>query len=150
LENFKKALNYAFLLLKYRLRSKKEITSRLKKKGYSLSVIEKVIKYLEENGYINDETFAYQFVTCCLEKGWGKRKIEFYLKKLGISDELIENALNKEDVFRDKLREIIDKRIKYYKNKKNPYQKILKYLLSKGFEYQDIIEELEDIKFSHY
>jgi regulatory protein len=145
LDNFKKALNYAFLLLKYRPRAKKELFSRLKKKGYSASVIDKVLTYLEENKYINDENFTKEFVSSCLNKGWGKKKIEFHLKKLGICEELIEEVLEKKN-FREKLKELIKKKVVHFRGKGNLYQKILKYFLSKGFDYYQIIEELEKIE----
>jgi regulatory protein len=143
LDNFKKALNYAFLLLKYRPRAKQEIISRLRKKGYSISIIEKVLAYLEENKYLDDRSFAQAFASSRLSKGWGRKKIEFHLKKLGVPEEFIRETLDKKD-FKEKIKELIEKKIKYYKGK-NLYQKILKYLLAKGFDYHQILEELEKI-----
>ncbi|MBU2436171.1 MAG: recombination regulator RecX, partial [Candidatus Omnitrophica bacterium] len=88
-----KALNYSFLLLRYRPRSREEIISRLKEKGYPSSLIEGTLDYLEEKNYINDEEFARTAIFSSLQKGYGRRRIEFMLKKLGIEQSLIEESL---------------------------------------------------------
>ncbi|UCC94851.1 MAG: RecX family transcriptional regulator [Candidatus Omnitrophota bacterium] len=142
MEDFQKALNYSYLLLKYRPRSKQEIVFRLKKKKFSSSLIEKVISRLEEYNYINDSEFARLFASSCQTKGWGPKKILFALKRLGISSELVEQVL-KDKSYREKMREMIEKKIVRYKGSKGVYQKLLRYLGKKGFDYQEIIQELD-------
>lgn len=153
MEDYKKALNYSFLLLKYRARSEEEIKYRLKRKKYNTKTIEKVLDYLKENNYLNDEDFTRMFVSSSLNKGWGGRKINFALKKLGINEELIEKALVDKKGQREKLRELIKKRLTRYKGDKNLYQKIVRQLVTRGFEYSDILKEMQAIdigKFNPY
>jgi regulatory protein len=156
-ESVKRALNYSFFLLKYRPRSKGEILSRLKKKKFPPPVVSKVIDYLEERGYINDKEFVTVFINSAIEKGWGKRRIWFVLRRLDISKELIEEHLKDTDVFRKKIKEIVERKIGYYKNKsvgkqskKNIFDKVLRYLLSRGFDYDDITQVMEGMEIDRF
>jgi regulatory protein len=137
-KSFQKALNYSFLLLKYRARSSSEIISRLKRKKYSISLIEKVVNYLQENNYLNDEDFTRLFVAWSLEKGWGPKRIDFSLKELGIPLKLRQASINKIDC-RQVIREII-------KLKKPINLKVIRSLEAKGFDPEDIVAEVERFK----
>lgn len=141
-EEFNKGLNYCFLLLKYRIRSKNEIIFRLKRKGYPLSLAKEIADYLEKNNYINDRDFVFSFVASCQDKGWGERKIAFSLKKFAVDKDLVKNALSKKEVFREKIRELIERKKNYYKDP-NKYQKIFRFLVSRGFSYDAIYSEIE-------
>lgn len=148
-QDFKQALNYSFFLLKYRARSKYEIVSRLKRKKYSVAAIDKTIAFLEENNYINDANFIQAFILQALEKGWGARRIDYNLKKLGIGCEARSQALAGIDQ-RQRIRELIGKYLAGYKNKKDiapqkVWQKIVRFLVAKGFDYQDIFQEMDEL-----
>lgn len=144
MKDYTKALNYSFLLLKYRARSKEEIKQRLKHKGYSTPLIEEVLNYLIQHQYLDDDVFARMFANSCLIKGWGQRKIDFALKRLGVQESIRKNALPEKSAVRKRLREIIEKITVRYRNKKNAYHKIISYLLRRGFNYSDIVSELEN------
>lgn len=150
MKDFNKALKYSFLLLKYRERSKNELIFRLKKKGYSFSLAKEVLNYLEDNNYVNDKKFVDSFVSYSLQKGWGPRRIDFNLKKLGISFRFREQALQGQ-VYSDRIREIAQKRSAYYRkikpslSKKLIYQRIIRVLTAKGFDYEDIFREMQNL-----
>ncbi|MCF7870046.1 MAG: RecX family transcriptional regulator, partial [Candidatus Omnitrophica bacterium] len=80
MKSFSKALNYAFLLLRFRPRSESEIRTRLKKRKVPLSVIKEVIDYLKGSNYINDQEFIKSYIDSCLAKGWGPIKANVKLK----------------------------------------------------------------------
>ena len=151
MKDFNKALNYSFLLLKYRARGKVEIISRLKKKGYTPAVRKKVVSYLEENNYINDEEFAHLFVSHSLDKGWGPIRIDFNLKKLGISQGLRKQVLGEDFAYNDRVKEIIEKKLEHYKRRDpslpspKTWQKIVMHLVRKGFNYKVINQEIENL-----
>ena len=151
MKNFNKALSYSFLLLKYRARSRDEIVTRLKNKGYTSAVREKVVSYLKENNYINDKEFAHLFVSYSLEKGWGPVRIDFNLKRLGISPQLRKQALAGDFAYSDRVREIITKKIEDYKKKRPSlsrlkiWQKITMYLARKGFDYKVINQGMDNL-----
>ena len=151
MKDFNKALNYSFLLLKYRARSRDEIISRLKKKGYAPAVREKVVVYLEENNYINDKEFADLFVSYSFEKGWGPIRINFNLKRLGISPQLRKQALSGDFAYNDRVKEIIKNKLAHYKRRKPSlpvpkiWQKIVMHLARKGFDYKVINYQMENL-----
>jgi len=147
LEDFRKALNYSFLLLKYRPRSRQEIIERLKRKKYSACVIEKVIHSLEENNYLNDEEFVRLFVASSLSRGWGRKRINYALKKLGISEDIRSDAIFDKQAFYERLKELVDKKISNKPRDKKTYQKIIRSLATKGFNYEDIIRALDEAGF---
>jgi regulatory protein len=147
---FDKALNYAFVLLKYRDRSRSEIASRLKKKRYSLPVIQKVIQYLKEYNYVDDERFVRAFVAQSLDKGWGPRRIDYNLRQLGIPQAMRRVALSGIDP-RERIREFITRKMELYGKKRDissqkMRQRIVRFLAAKGFDYQDIFQEMNDLE----
>ena len=150
MRDFNKALNYSFLLLKYRPRAKGELAQRLKLKKYSSSVIKKVLTYLEESAYIDDQEFARLFVSSCLQKGWGRRRIDYTLKKFGVDESIRIEALGDDQIYRERMREIMKKKIAYYKGKKNAFSKVLRSLLSRGFEYSDIMQEMQNVRVNRF
>ncbi|MEK7712781.1 MAG: RecX family transcriptional regulator, partial [Nitrospirota bacterium] len=52
------AIRYAYRLLSYRDRSEKELTNKLKWKGFSEEIIQQTINHLSEKGFINDTALA--------------------------------------------------------------------------------------------
>ena len=56
------AKSYALKLLGYRSRSEKEMTERLKKKGFDGTVINSVVKFLKDTGLIKDEALAAELL----------------------------------------------------------------------------------------
>ncbi len=144
-DNYNKALNYAFLLLKYRQRSKHEIIERLKSKNYTESLIAKVVSFLEEYDFIDDKAFAPLFVNSCMAKSWGPKRIRYALKKLGVDEELIKQSLPDKEATKEVLKELAEKKVAYYKGKKNSYPKTVNALLRKGYNYGDIFEVLNEL-----
>lgn len=144
MEDFEKAFHYSLLLLKYRPRSKGEIEDRLKGKRFSSIVITEVLNRLQDYNYINDAEFTLFFISSCLARGWGRRRIEFRLEKLKIPRSLQEKFLRDED-FGDQLRQLISKKLEFYRGKKNIYQRLVRFLAGRGFDYDEIFSELQNV-----
>ncbi len=148
-DNFDQALAYAFLLLKYRLRSERETRARLDKKGYAPATIQQVVDYLQEHKYLDDNNFTVAFVEYAITKGWGPRRIDYELKRFGIADDLRRPALKKAS-YQDQLRRLIEQKFKHYasRNKKTDFlqirQKVVRALMTRGFSYQEIASILEE------
>ena len=71
----RRAYNYAVSLLSRREHTVKEITEKLKRKGYG-QFCEKVTDRLISEGYLSDERFAKLYVRELINlKGYGKRRI---------------------------------------------------------------------------
>jgi len=82
--------NSAFRYLSNRNHSIFELKNKLKKKGFDSQIIEKVITYLIDIKYLNDLTFAKNFVRNRVEgKKEGVMKITSELYRKGITREII-------------------------------------------------------------
>jgi regulatory protein len=89
-----RARNAAYRILTYRPRSHAELEQKLREKGFDEAVIEVVLADLERLGYVNDRQFAVQWAAGRLRlRGFGRRRIEQELRRKGISQEVIREAI---------------------------------------------------------
>ncbi|MDP2755007.1 MAG: regulatory protein RecX, partial [Nitrospirota bacterium] len=98
-ESLEKARGYAFLLLKFRLRSEKEITQRLKGKKFDEQVIKETIEFLKERKFIDDQAFAKAWIESRIRKPLGLRRLRQELSLKGIDMKIIDAEL--EEVKKD-------------------------------------------------
>ncbi len=85
---------YAFLLLKFRLRSENELKTRLKQKGFSEELSKETVNFLKDKEFIDDRVFARSWVASRLKRPFGFRKIKQELIQKGLDKEIIENSLS--------------------------------------------------------
>lgn len=86
--------NYVLLLLSYRARSEKELRQRLTKKGYSPAVMERVLTELKQQGLVDDEKLARDYVVARVSIGHkGTHRVKQELLKMGFKPEAITAAL---------------------------------------------------------
>ncbi len=86
---------YAFLLLKFRLRSEREMALRLRQKKFSEAVIQDTLLFLKDKQFINDRVFAKNWVASRLKRPFGLRRIRQELALKGLDKEVIEEALQR-------------------------------------------------------
>lgn len=91
--DFIKAKNCALRLIKFRLRSEKEIRDKLKEKEFPLGIIGEVVDFLKKTGLLDDALFARLWVQSRMPRSFGLRRLRFELNKKGIEKEIIEKAL---------------------------------------------------------
>lgn len=90
------ALKLALRLIGLRSRSKTEIKERLERKGFDEKTVRATVAKLERSNLLNDERFTKDFINSCLNlRRYGRVRILFELKKLGIENNLAENELVK-------------------------------------------------------
>gem|GEM_PF-481479 len=148
---FKKALNYAFLLLRYRPRALNELRGRLKDKGFSSPVIRKTIGCLKELNYLNDWELVKSYLDTALAKGWGPLKVGYFLKKIGIEENLRKEAVKKIEGQSDSLIQNLAVNKILFIERNNPglsrkkiKAKLVKFLAGRGFYYKDIYRYLNE------
>ncbi|MCM8800660.1 MAG: recombination regulator RecX [Candidatus Omnitrophica bacterium] len=149
---FQQAKDYAFLLLRFRPRTEKEISQRLKKKGFSEEVIEKILVFLRKNNFINDASFAQAWIESRLKKPLGINRIKQELILKGIDKAIIDSKINEilKDYSEEKIvTEIARKRFKRLENLPidKTKRRIYDYLLRRGFSQEivnDVISRLLD------
>lgn len=94
----KDSLQIALHYLKFRPRSVFEVEKKLESKKISDTEIKKVISVLQKNKLLDDKNFAKMYVRDRnLLKPTGTFLLKLELKRLGISDQDIENALIDQD-----------------------------------------------------
>lgn len=145
-----KAQAYAFLLLKFRLRSEHEIRERLKRKKFEPKVIERTLNFLKKRGFINDEIFAKAWVDARIKRPLGLRRLRQELKIKGIGEDIINQRLNetKKNYSEQKIVSGLAKE-RFKKLKGVEYnkarQRIFSYLIRRGFSVDNIIDAVKEI-----
>lgn len=97
------------------------------------------LDWLEDNNYLNQERFAKLFVRSKFnQKSWGRNKIKFELKRLQVSDALVQAALSelRELPYESTLESMLNEKFKQLKdlNDWTKKQKCYQYAMRKGFE----------------
>lgn len=139
---YEKALNY---ISKYS-KTKKELKDYLLKKSFTEENADFAISKLEKYNFINDKLYAESFIKYNCSKG--KKFFVYELKKKGINDNIIEEALFTLDEDTEKENAIIQAK-KYLRNKEINEKSInglYSNLSYKGFSYEIIKNALSYIK----
>ena len=128
----RKAKNYIAKSLK----TKMQVITYLKGKGFSGKVIFEVVEKMLEYGYINDVEFAKVFLESNVTLG--KRLADYKLMQKGVKKEDIESAREMiEDKSLDSCIRLAEKRLKNKEITKELIQKTYKYLIGRGFSYEE-------------
>jgi len=100
-----KALNYAFLLLKFRKRGRRELRLRLEAKGYGQKDIEAALSYLEEKRFIAKDSMSEADEAAALARqaatklkkltpAKARKRIFAYLLRRGFSNEVVSETVD--------------------------------------------------------
>lgn len=93
-DNLNQAKTYAFLLLKFRQRSEKELAFRLAKKKFNPEVVRATVDFLKEKGFIDDRGFAKAWLESRLKKPYGLRRLVAELKIKGVDNKIIDERVS--------------------------------------------------------
>lgn len=126
-----------------RNRSEKEIRDYLQKKNAEEAVIEKIVKKLYEQKFLNDESFAKAWILARSRiKPKGKYALKMELRLKGITDTVIEEVMNEISTELpseiEQAKKIIKSRMQKYKNEERKiiYQKVGAFLARRGFSWE--------------
>ncbi len=140
-----KAKAYAYNLLRVQPRSEKELSFRLKKKGFSESTSKETVSLFKKNGLLNDLKFARAWVDARLKSNpKGDIVLRYELTTKGISGNIIDKVLSENP----ECEEVIAKRLAGDRIKAlrglpelKAKKRLHDYLARRGFKH-DIIEEV--------
>ena len=146
-ETLLKAREYAFLLLKFRLRSENELYQRLKQKKFSEEIILDTLKFLKEKKFLDDSLFAKGWINSRIKKPYGLRRIVQELKLKGIDKGIIEEELGevKKNYSEEEIvQNIIEDRLGKLKNiePQTARKRVYGYLVRRGFSPDIIIDKI--------
>ena len=135
----------------YQERCVKDVRDKLRTFDLPQEEKDKILDYLIDNRFVNDERFAKSFVRGKVnQSGWGLNKIRFHLVQKGIAKDIIDEALGQtdEEVYRQRLIDILKAKSKTVKAATDfePKRKLAAYAMQKGFEASlvwDVLKELD-------
>lgn len=144
------ARDYAFLLLKFRLRSEEELYQRLKKKKIDEATIRETLSFLKDKGFLDDNLFAQNWIESRLRRSEGPRKIKEELKLKGIGQGIIAAQFGrlKADYSEEKIiGEILHTRLKKLKGitPQAAKRRLYEYLVRRGFSPELAVEAINKI-----
>lgn len=143
LEEYNKAFNYCIYMLSKKDKTKKEITTKLNKKGYDEDIVIKTIEKLKDLKYINDEIYCKKFINDRIKfSSKGKNKIKMELYQKGVNKDTISEKIKEIDDNSEYERALLvgEKKLKSLKEK-DKYklkQKLFSHLVYKGFDFNII------------
>lgn len=134
----------------YQERCVKDVRDKLKTFDILEEEKTKILDYLLDNRFVNDERFAKSFVRGKInQSGWGVNKIRFHLIQKGIDKDIIDEALGQTDneVYRQRLIDILKTKSKTIKADSDfeKKRKLAAYAMQKGFEGNLIWDVLKDL-----
>ena len=139
--------NRGLSVLEKSVKSEKMLRDYLKEKKYPKQCIDRAIEKLKEYGYINDETFCENYISCNQSKS--KKKLKYDLLAKGVKEDCVEEMLEKFYQEENEEENCLKNAEKYMKNKPfdlNYKKKCFAHLAGKGFEYNLISKVWEQLK----
>ncbi|WP_158516121.1 regulatory protein RecX [Syntrophotalea acetylenivorans] len=144
------AFNAAVQLLKTRERSEKELTSRLRRKGFEADEVTAAVDRCREYGYVDDSRFARCKARQLLTNGRAVgRRLQRELQLAGVAEELVEQTLAelqsdfKEETLLDELLERRFASFDYRLADDRERRRVVNYFLRRGFALATILEQLK-------
>ena len=133
----------------YQHRCVKEVRNKVHSYKTNTKLTEKIISFLIDNDYLNEERFAQLFIQGKLRiKKWGKIKLKYELKGRGIDNKIIEAHIKNisEDEYLSYFDEFSSNKIKFLKGNINQKKRsFINYFTYRGWENYLIYEKLKDI-----
>lgn len=150
-DNFIKAKSRGLRYLSKSYKTEKEVRDKLFQNGYDDYTINRVLEFLIEYDFVNDERYVELYIKEKCKK-YGNNRIKFELQGKGIDKQLLLSKLNEIDKEEEISRayEIALKKYNQLKNSSNEKNKIRRklndFLARKGYNYdiiQNIIRRIE-------
>ena len=133
----------------YQERCTKEVRKKLYTLKTSTESIEKIISFLINNDFFNDERFVKFFIQGKLRiKKWGKIKLKYELKSRGINYQIIETSIKNisDEEYISYFEEFSSNKIKYLKGTLDQKKRsFINYFTYRGWENELIYQKLRDI-----
>ncbi len=140
----KRALNRALILLRYKMRTTRELSDRLAAEGVDERVIEGVVGELLRLNFLDDEAYAESYIDGRGHR-YGARRLAHELKMRGVREKDYEHLLPEEE--HGTLLTLARKRAETYRGeaREKKYRKLYAYLMRRGFQSGDIRSVLREV-----
>lgn len=121
-----KIKNYVYRLLSKKDYFEKELTEKLRKKGFKEEDIKEVVEDLKQQGLINDEKLKERYKELSINRGESFAKLKNKLYQKGITDINISEE--------EELQAALNLLKRSFKKEKT-YENVVKFLKNRGFRY---------------
>lgn len=140
------------MLLKFRPRSEKEITRRLKEKKFDEQAIKETIGFLKERGFIDDQSFARAWIESRVRKPLGLIRLRQELMIKGVDKKIIDAEIEaaEEDYIEPEIvKKIARERFKKLKGvqAQKARNRLYAYLLRRGYSSEIVIDALNKLNY---
>lgn len=126
-----------------------DIRNKILKQGFSSEEAEYMVRYLQENKYIDDSRYARAYAVDKVRfSGWGRMKVRMGLRAKGMGDSVISQALEyiSQSDYDDALNRVMKAKAKGLDLKDvKDRQKLYSHLVSRGFESNLIIDAMRQL-----
>ncbi len=134
--------------LGYRSASKGELKKKLLQKGFTEEDSDEAVNWLEERGFVDDESYAEALVQYYASRGYGERRINEELRRRGISKEICEEVSETLPDFTEEIKALIEKKLRGEELTFEKKNKIVAFLVRRGFGYSEIKTAFSEMQFS--
>lgn len=137
---FKKTYAYAISLLSKRDYSPKLLRKKVSEKFPDVKscTLDDLIENLKREKFLDESKMAYNYFVSKMEKGWGKRKIGYYLRQKGFSDEVIDELQLSIEFDYSFIKNEVEKRFGEDIKDRKQKEKAKRFLLQRGFSYCEV------------
>ena len=122
--------------------SRKELKDKLLRKGEDEDTAEYCARWLEDNGFLNDEAYAAAVARHYAAKGYGAGRVRSELSRRGLARELWEDAQSAMPEADGKLDKFIGSRLKDPEDR-DQIRKITAALYRRGYSWEEIRSAME-------
>ena len=137
------ARDKALELISRRPMSRKEVREKLLQKGADEDAAEYSADWLQEHGFLNDESYAAAVARHYAAKGYGAGRVRSELGRRGVDRELWDGALEQMPAADEKLHKFIAARLKDPEDREQ-LRKIGAALFRRGYSWEEIRAAEED------
>lgn len=131
------ARDKALELISRRPMSRKEVREKLLQKGADEDAAEYSADWLQEHGFLNDESYAAAVARHYAAKGYGAGRVRSELSRRGVDRELWDGALEQMPAADEKLHKFIAARLKDPEDREQ-LRKIGAALFRRGYSWEEI------------
>ncbi|ENM5852636.1 recombination regulator RecX [Vibrio mimicus] len=130
----------ALQLLSRRDHSEHELQQKLALKGHQTEVIDEVVKYCLELGYLSDVRYAASQTRQMVHKGYGEQRLRQQLKEKRVAEDVIGQVLAEQTIdWFELAKEVAHKKFKSgISLERSQYAKQVRYLQYRGFSFDQI------------
>ncbi|MBQ7896551.1 MAG: regulatory protein RecX [Oscillospiraceae bacterium] len=124
-------------MLSRRRMSRKELIDKLLRKGESEDIAEFCADWLEEKGFLDDESYAAAVARHYANKGYGAGRVRSELHRRGVERELWDEAVDNMPPVDDKLDKLVAQKLKDPEDK-DQLRKLSASLYRRGYSWEEI------------